>query len=478
MSESSLKQKTIKGLFWKFFDQSTGQLMQFVVGVIMARLLSPEDFGIAALPAVFISIATIFMDSGFGIALVRKPDLNEKDLSTSFYYGLGIGVVMYAILFFAAPLIAQFYGKEILTQLVRITALNFLWIPLNTPQTVILQRKIDFKTTARISIINKIVAGIVGVSVAYAGYGVWALVFSSLVASFLGVMQTWIAVRWIPTERFCKDSFKYLWTYGNKIIGVRLIDTIYSNITPIIVGKAYNTYTLGLYDRANSFAKLPANQLGNLLMSVTFPVLCKIQDKKDVLKANYRKMVKVSAFIDFPIFLLLCALSRPFVLVVLTEKWAECIVFLQILCLGLLWWPIHSINTNFLQVIGRSDLFFRLEIIKKIAMAIVLFISIPFGIVFFCWGIVFQNLIALYANTYYTGKLIGYGFVDQLLDIKNSLLASIVMYVVVSLLLLFIDNVYYQLGAGVIVGVAVYFIIAYILKFEEFGEIQSVIESR
>ena len=216
IDNSNLKQQTKIGLYWSFFNNTATQLMQFVVGIVMARLLSPEDYGITALPAVFMAVAGIFISSGFCQALVRKPEITEKDLSTSFYYSIVMGLFMYTILFFAAPLIADFYNTPVLVPLIRVTALNFLWGPLGTPQGVILQRRLDFKTPARISIINKIVSAIIGIAVAYAGYGLWALVVSGMSSSLLGLIQTWWVVKWGPKERFSRESFKYLWNYGNK----------------------------------------------------------------------------------------------------------------------------------------------------------------------------------------------------------------------------------------------------------------------
>ena len=328
--EENLKQKTKKGLYWKMFDQGATQVMQFVVGIVMARLLSPEDYGITALPAVFMAVAGIFIDGSFSAALVRKPEVTEKDLSTAFYYSLGVGIFMYLCLFIAAPWIAVFYNTPVLTPLIRITALGFLWGPLGTPQGVILNRRLDFKTPARISVINKIVSAIIGISAAYAGYGLWALVISGLSSSLLGLIQTWWVVKWIPKEKFSKESFRYLWNYGNKMIGASLIDTLYNNVAPIIVGKFYSPKDLGLYNRANGYAVLPNNQLTGVLLSVTFPVLSKMQNDVELLRQNVRRMIRVSAFISFPIYVILCALAKPLVIILISDRWEPCIKLLQI----------------------------------------------------------------------------------------------------------------------------------------------------
>lgn len=478
MAEEHLKQATKRGLYWKFFDQSANQLMQFAVGIVMARLLSPEDYGITALPAVFMAVAGIFMDSGFGQALVRKPDLTEQDLSTSFYYSIAMGIFMYACLFSASPWIADFYNTPVLKPLIRVTALNFLWGPLGTPQGIILQRRLDFKTPARISIINKIVSAIVGISVAYAGYGLWALVASGLTASILGLIQTWWAVKWLPTERFNKESFKYLWNYGNKIIGANLIDTLYNNVTPVFVGKYYSPRDLGVYNRALGYTVLPANQITGILSSVTFPVLSKLQDNEEFLIAQFRRMFRIASFVSFPVLMLLCALAKPLVIVLISEKWAECIVLLQIMCFAKMWWPIQSLNRNLLQVKGRSDLLLKLEAYKKTINFIILCCSLPFGIKWFCYTQIIQTMQAFAWNTYYTGKYFNLTTMKQLADVMPSFVLSIIMLLVVLGINMFISNMYLQLITGGLVGAIVYIAGAFLMKREELNDVKYLLNRK
>lgn len=474
----SLSHQTRKGLYWKFFDQFATIGMQFIVGIFMARVLSPTDYGITALPAVFLTIANIFIDGSFAAALIRKKELTEKDLSTSFYYSLGVGSLMYLLLFFAAPYIALFYKTPILTSLVRVTSITFFLGPLTTPQTVILTRKLDFKTPARISVINKTISGIIGIVMAYTGFGLWSLVVSSLSASFLGLIQIWLAVKWIPRERFSKQSFSYLWNFGNKLIIQRLINTVYSNIAPLLLGKLGSTTDLGNYYRAQNYATLPSTNVVGVLTSVTFPVLSKLQDEKERLSYNYRRMIKVSAFVCFPMMILLAALSRPLILVMITEKWESCILLLQILCFAFMWQPIQILNINLLQVLGRTDLTLKLEIIKKPVCAIVVVIALHFGVVYFCIAEVLLQVFALAINTYYTSKFINVGFGLQMKDIAPAFLMSVSSGGIVLAINYFISNLFLQILVGGTIGLTFYLAIAIIARRPEIQDVRYLLNQK
>lgn len=476
MPQDSLKSQTKKGLYWKFAEQFSNYGIQFIIGIFMARMLSPEDYGITAIPAVFIAIAGIFADGGFGNALVRKPELNEKDLSTSFYYSMAIGLCCYMVLFCASPWIADFYNTPILKPLMRVTALNFLYSPIGTVQRVLLSRKLDFQTPAKISVICRLLAGVIGIAMAYTGYGIWALVISSLVAGIIGTLITLFVVRWYPKTGWSKESFNYLWGFGNKMIGSQLLDTIYNNITPIFIGKYYTPADLGVYNRAEGYAKMPSQNVHGVISSVTYPVLSKIQDDVDRLAYNYRRMIRVTAFIVFPLMLMLSALARPLILIMITAKWEPCIILLQILCFSMMWWPIHAINLNLLLVLGRSDYFFKLEIIKKIYGLIILTFTLPMGLIAFCSGRILSSLISLWVNTYYTKKIINLGFWEQLNDLKHVLFLSLVMFFIVLGCTYIISNLWLQLIVGGVIGLTMYLGGAYLLKMEEIKDIKYLLK--
>lgn len=479
MPEESLKYKTKKGLYWKFFDTFANYGMTFIVGIFMARALSPEDYGITALPAVFISVAGIFIGGGFGTALVRKPEVTDEDLSTAFYYSIVLGVFCYSIIFIASPFIADFYDTPILKSLVRITALTFLWSPLVTPQSVILTRRMDFKNPARISIINKIIGSIVGITMAYTGYGVWALVGSSLVSSLMGFFQTWWVVKWLPRTPFSKESFKYLWNYGNKMMAISLLYTLYGNIVPVLLGKFGGTRDLGNYNRAAGYAALPSSNITGVLTSVSFPALSKIQDDDERLAYNYRKMIRVSSFIVFPIMMMLSALAYPLIITMITAKWEACVILLQIMCFTYMFQPAQILNLNLLQVKGRPDLQLRIEIIKKVVGAVVfIYAAVNLSLIGLCVTDFCYTMFALFLNSCYTGKIIHVGYIQQIKDFLPSLTLSLVMFGIILLINSLIDNLIIQIFVGGLTGAIIYIGGSYIMKFPELEEVKYLLSRK
>lgn len=474
----TLKQQTKKGLYWSFFNQFANYGMQFCVGIVMARLLSPSDYGITALPAVFMAIAGIFQDSGMAGALIRKENIEEKDYSTLFIYSIAMGVFMYAILFLSSPLIAEYFNTPVLTSLIRVTALTFLWGPIGTVQYVILKRKLDFKTPTKISIATRVFSAIVGIAMAYMGYGLWALVISGVLSSFLGLIIVAYTVKWYPKTGFSKDSFKYLWNYGNKMMASALLDTAYNNITPVFVAKHYSPADLGVYNRAQGYAAMPSQNITGVIQNVTFPVLSKMQNDNEALARNYRRMLRVTAFIVFPMMLMLSALARPLVITLITAKWESCIILLQIICFSMMWYPIHAINLNLLQVKGRTDLFLRLEIIKKIIGLAILVITLPQGLIIFCIGRIISSMVSLVINTYYTGKLINVGYFKQMGDLLPIFTLSMVMFGIILISNHIIDNMYLQILVGGILGGAVYLGGAFLLKFKELDDVKYMLKRK
>lgn len=477
-SKNNLKQQTKKGLYWSFFNQFSNYGMQFCVGIVMARLLSPSDYGITALPGVFLAIAAVFQDSGMAGALIRKPEIEEKDYSTLFLYSIGMGILMYAALFFASPYIASYFETPVLIPLVRVTALTFLWGPITTVQYVILKRKLDFKTPTKISIATKIFSAIVGITMAYMGYGLWALVISGVLSGFLNLILIVWAVRWYPRTGWSNESFKYLWGYGNKMLASSLLETAYSNITPLFVAKYYSPADLGVYNRARNYAIMPSQNVTGVIQNVTFPVLSKMQDDDESLARNYRRMLKTTAFVVFPLMMLLAGLARPLIITMITAKWEACIILLQLLCFSLMWYPIHSINLNLLQVKGRTDLFFRLEVIKKIIGLSILVVTLPLGLVVFCIGGIISSLVCLAVNTYYTGKLINVGYLKQMRDLFPTFFLSLVLFGVILALNQFISSYLLQILVGGTVGSLVYLGGAFLFKFDELNDVKYMLKRK
>jgi len=466
MLDEDLKSKTKRGLYWKAFDTYASFAMQFIVGIVMARILTPEDYGITALPAVFMAIASTIVEGRFALALIRKSEVSQQDLATAFIYSLLMGLTMYVCLFFCAPLIADFYNTPVLTPLIRITALTFIWGPLATPQVVILRRKLDFKTPARISFVKNIVSGGIGIAAAYMGYGLWALVISSIVSSLLDVLLQWLAVKWIPCARFSRESFKYLWGYGNRLMGVDLLNTIQANIAPVIIGKYFSPTDLGLYNRAQSFSILPISQLNTTVSSVTFLVLSKINDDRERQTVYYRKMIRTACFISFPLMMLLSGLAKPIVLLLLTEKWTGCILLLQVLCFATMWGPMSSLNLNILQVSGRTDLYFNLEVKKKIISLVLMLITLPFGLTWFCLSMVVNQFFCIYIYAHSANKVLPLSLNEQFKDVFPSFLLSLLTFGTSLSTTLLFESLWLQIFVGGLLGIIVYIGISHILRFE------------
>ena len=456
MSTESLKQKTTKGLFWSSVERFSNQGMSFLFSVILARMLDPSDFGIIAMITIFFAVAQSFVDSGFSNALVRKTDRREEDLSTCFYFNIGVGIMAYIVLFLIAPLVACFYKQPILSPIIRITGLGVVLNSLCVVQQALFTIKIDFKSQAKVTLSATIISGIVGVILAYQGYGVWALVWQGVVMTLARMALLGLMSKWRPTTGFSKSSFNYLFGYGSKLLASGLLDTIYNNIYPIVIGKFYTPAQLGNYSRALSFAQLPSSNITSILQRVTFPVLSTIQDDIPRLQANYRRLLKLSAFIIFPLMIGLSVVAFPMIRLILTPKWEGCSLYLQIICFALMWYPIHAINLNLLQVKGRSDLFLRIEIIKKIVGVCIMCITIPLGITAMCIGMVASSLISLFINTYYTGKLINIGCLKQMRDLTPIFINSLIMGGIVYFSIQISDNDILQLSLSIIVGVLSY----------------------
>ncbi len=474
----SLKKKTVKGVAWTSLNQVLNMGLGFVIGVILARLLSPSDYGLLAMIAVFNAIAFAFLDSGFGNALIRKPDLTEDDNTTAFFFNLVAGVVLFGIIWVIAPWVSAFFDKPILTPLLRAEGSLLIVSSFKIVQNTQLTRALNFKAKMIIRVVSNILGGASGIISAYCGLGVWALVVMHVADAIISLILLWIISPWRPRGRWNKQSFNYLWGYGSKLLASGLLNTIYNNIYPIIIGKFYSAADLGQYSRAQGYASMPSTSLTGVIQQVTFPVLSQIQDDDQRLGNNYRRMLRFTVFIVFPIMIGMAALAHPLVISLVTDKWAQCVPYLQIICFSSMWYPVHAINLNLLQVKGRSDLFLRLEIIKKALITVVVFVCVPFGIIGICCGSVFTSLACLAINTYYTGKLINVGFVRQMMDMTPTLLASLAMGAVVYFAVMPFCNDVVKLAVGIPLGMVLYLAIAKVFRMPELQEAIDIIHRR
>lgn len=472
MAEENLKSQAKSGLYWKAIEMFSKYGINFVISILMARMLDPHDYGVAALPALFMVLMTIFTDSGFTPALIRKPELTESDLTTAFFYSLTIGSLCYIILYVAAPYIADFYVEPELTGVLRFTALGGILAVLGMPLSVKLQRSLNFKQLSMASVVGRLIAALIGLYLAYIGLGVWALVITTMLGVLFTFIINYIHLPWRPKGGVSKESFRYLWGYGNKMFVTEILTTLFDNVKPVFIGKYYSVRDLGIYNKAEGYAQLPSSSIFGIVHGLTFPILSKMQDDDERLRYNYRRMLRILAFILFPLMMGLAVLSRPFVVLLLSSKWEECVPILQILCFSTMWLPIHQLNRNLLMVKGRSDYFFKLEMIKKVWELFMLMISLPFGIIYFCAASILVNIVNLFINTYYTDKLLQLGFVAQMKDYYPFLLLSGAMALLVFGINLLIPSMLLQLIVGVVVGVVFYIGAAYLLKMEVLNDVK------
>lgn len=469
----NLKKKTVSGLIWSFAERFSLQGVQFVIGIIMARLLTPSDFGVVGMLGIFIAVSQSIIDSGFSNALIRKQDRSEVDYSTVFYFNIVVGLVLYFILYFSAPLIADFYKTPVLTELTKVIGLTLLINSLAVVQRARLTVIIDFKTQAKASFVSVLIGGGIGVYMAYSGMGVWSLIMQTIISSSINTLLLWYFANWIPLLHFSIDSFKELFSFGSKLLLSGIIDTIYRNIYTIVIGKKFSAQSLGYYTRADQFAQFPSSNITGILGRVTYPILSSIQHDDDRLRQVYRKYLRLSAFVVFPSMTGLAAVAKPTIQLLLSEEWLPVAPLLQALCFSMMWYPIHAINLNLLQVKGRSDLFLRLEVIKKVIGIVILFLTIPLGILAMCIGLIFSSIICLVINTHYTGKLIQVGFFCQMKDLLPILFTSIIMGCGVWLSTSFISNRLISLVLGIIIGIFIYSLLNYLTKSKEFSEIRN-----
>jgi O-antigen/teichoic acid export membrane protein len=469
-----IKRKAVNGVLWSSVERFSVQGIQFIIMIIMARVLSPADYGLIGMLAIFLAVSQSLVDSGFVQSLVRKKDRTEIDNSTVFYFNVVVGVFLYFILFFSAPLVADFYNVRELVSVTRWIGLSIIINSLVVVQRALLTINIDFKTQARASLIAVVISGTMGITMAYSGFGVWAIVCQQLVNLAINALLLWSFSHWRPLWTYSWKSFHELFAFGSKLLISGLIDTIYRNIFQIVIGKRFSATDLGYYTRARQFSDFPSANLTGILQKVIYPVLCSIQNEDERLSQVYRRFLRLSSFIIFPLLVGLAVVSKPLILLLLNEQWEFTATLLQVICFAMMWYPIHAINLNLLAVKGRSDLFLRLEIIKKAIGISILCITLPMGLIPMCLGQIVASLLSLIINTHYTGKLIHVAFRMQMRDLLPILMLSLTMGGLVYFSLpLFAGNLM-QLSAGIFIGLVYYIGISYLLKYPELKELYSL----
>lgn len=473
MSES-LKDKTVKGVGWSFADNIANTGVSFVVGLVLARLLTPEEYGLIGIITIFIMVFNSIVDSGFSNALIRKKDASDKDYNTVFITNLLLSVLLFVVLYNCAPAISRFFNQPQLIPLTRVMGSVIIINAFAIIQRTILVKKIDFKTQTKVSLISSISSGVVGIGMAIGGMGVWSLVGQQISRQLLNTLFLWVYNKWWPKLQFSLDSFRELFNFGWKLLVSGLIDTVWKEVYQFVIGKFYTTETLGQYTRAQQFSSVFSSNLTTIVQRVSYPVLSSIQDEKERMKAAYKKVIKTTMLVTFVCMLGLAAVAKPMVLVLIGEKWLPCVVLLQILCFSIMLYPLHAINLNMLQVQGRSDLFLKLEIAKKAIAVGPVLLGIFINIYWMLCGSVVTGFIAYYLNAYYSGKFLNYSIREQIKDISPSFGIAITMAAVVYALSFLPLSAYLILPVQLICGVLLVWGLCELKHRDEYIEIKNI----
>ncbi|MEO7299880.1 MAG: lipopolysaccharide biosynthesis protein [Verrucomicrobiota bacterium] len=473
-----LQLKTGSAVFWSVLERVGLQSTQFLVSIILARILLPEQFGMLALLNVFLLAANLLIDSGFASALIQKQSVSYADECSIFYLNVLMGVLSCAGLCLLAPWIAAFYKMPLLTDLTRALSFNLIISSFGVVQVAGFSRRMDFKSLAKASFIGTLSSGGLGTFLALSGFGVWSLVAQAIANQLVNTILLWVYSPWRPAWLFCASSLKSMFRFGSRLLFSSLLEVVFSNLYVVIFGKLFSPTAVGYYSRAEQVPKMLGSTLSLVSGRIALPLFSSMQSDPKSLKAGMQKALSILAFINFPLMVGLAVIARPFVLTVLTEKWAPCIPYLQFLCVAGMLYPMHAINLNVLLAQGRSDLYFRIEVWKKTMAIVFLLATFPWGMTAMVIGQVICSVLSYYLNTFYTGKLLDYSMVEQLLDMSPYFGCSVLMGVIVHALNFFPDfSMNLMLILQVFVGVGVYCVACLRLKTSGGSAVSGLIRS-
>lgn len=477
MMEESLKNRTIKGTFWSAADAFLGQGVTFFVGIILARMLTPAEYGLIGIVSIFTIILSGVVDSGFSNALIRKKNTTDDDYNTMFFTNMAMSIVMFIFLYVLAPYIAFFFARDELVNLCRVMGVILIIQAFSLTQTTILTKEIDFKTKTKASLISAIVSGIVGIGMAYADLGVWALVGQQISRNFLYSVMLWVLVHWWPKLSFSCDSFLYMWGFGWKMMVSGLLNNIWNQLYQVVVGKFYSPATLGQYTRSKEYAGIFSQNFTVIIQRVSFPALAEVQEDPIRMVQAYRKIIKETMYVTIVCMLLLGAISEPLIYCLIGPQWGDAASYLPLICVSMVLYPLHSINLNMLQILGRSDILLILEVIKKIIGIIPLLLGIFIGIYSMLWGVVVTGVISFFLNSYFTGKKLNYSSWMQLKDISGSFAISVIISIIIYYLKYLPLSYWIILPLQLTLGAILLILICEKLKMNEYMEIKAMIKS-
>lgn len=476
MSDKSLKKKTLGGFIWRFAERSGAQGVQFVVSIILARLLMPEAFGTISLMMVFINILSVFIDSGMGSALIQKKDADDLDFSTVFYFNLFMCSFMYLILFLCAPLIAEFYNNSELTLLVRAIGLSLLFSGVKSVQQAYVFKNMLFKNFFFSTLIGTMVSAVVGITVAYKGYGVWALISQNLTNNVIDMIIIWCLVKWRPKWMFSFERLKGLFSYGWKLLASALLDTGYNQLRALIIGKVYSTADLAYYTKANNFPSIIITNVNSSIDSVLLPSMSSVQDSVESVKGMTRRSMKTSTYVMAPLLMGLAACGQSVISILLTDKWLPSYPFMVIFCITYVFYPVHTANLNAIKALGRSDLFLKLEIIKKVVGITAILITFKISVMAMAYSLLVISVLSQIINSWPNKKLMNYSYIEQLKDIlPGILLAAFMGGCVYCVNFLHLNN-WLTLIIQVPLGVIIYIGLSALFKLESFTYVLNMIK--
>lgn len=475
MDSMDSKSSTISNFLWRFAERCGAQIVTFIVSIVLARVLTPEDYGKIALITVFTTIMQVFVDSGLGVALIQKKDADDLDFSSVFYFNFVICLVLYAAMFIASPFIANFYNDSSLTPIIRVISLTIVISGVKGIQQSYVSRNMLFKRFFYATLGGTIFSAILGIALAYTGFGVWAIVAQQLSNTTIDTLILWLTVKWRPKKMFSWERLKGLLSFGWKMLASSLLDTVYGNIRSLIIGKLYSSSDLAYYNQGKQFPNVVVTNINTSIDSVLLPTMASVQDDSQRVKTMTRRAIKTSTYIMAPLMMGLAFCSEPIVRLVLTDKWISCVPFLRIFCITYMFYPIHTANLNAIKAMGRSDFFLKLEIAKKIVGMILLLSTMWFGVMAMAYSLLVSSVLSQIINSWPNRKLLNYGYLEQLKDVIPSIALAVFMGFCVNLVcLLELSNIV-TLLIQIPLGAVIYIVSSALLHLESFKYLMDMI---
>ena len=468
--------KVLSNLIWRFMERCGAQVVSFVVSMVLARILGPEEYGTVALITVVITIMQVFVDSGLGNSLIQKKDADDLDFSTVFFANIVFCLSLYILIFLGAPLLADFYNDKTLVPYIRVLAITIIISGIKNVQQAYVSKHLMFKKFFWSTLSGTIIAACVGIGMAMNGFGVWALIAQQLTNLFIGTFVLWFSVKWRPKIQFSFYRLKALYSYGWKLLVSALLDTVYNNCRQLIIGKMYSSSDLAYYNKGKQFPELVVTNVNTSIDSVLLPAMSQVQDENEKVKNMTRKSIKVSTFIMAPLMMGLAAVSPALIEIILTDKWLKAVPYLQIFCITFMFYPIHTANLNAVKAIGRSDLFLKLEIKKKLVGVALLLATMWFGVMVMALSLIAVSFVNQMINAQPNKKIFNYGYKEQMKDILPSIVLAVVMGILVSLVALINLPNYITLAIQIVLGATIYILGSVVFKLETFTYLKSIVK--